>query len=644
MIVWRASTVKKTVDYQGIKVHVDRPKGTIQSGVDESGQAWSRTYQIDYGFLPGTKGGDGEELDAFLGEDPEAPQAWMCKQSKADGSFDEHKLMLGFRSANEARLAYAAHIPEKFLREMHGIRVDSVRALRGIDPTGKAAKDMTHGSTGTQADLFYSRDSLHRPDGLCVREAVVSSVREEQREIDFICSTDSVDSYEEVVKQNWDLKRFNRNPVALFAHDRHALPIGQWKGMTAASGALCGTLKVATSAANPIAEQIWQSFKEGTLRAVSVGFIPHKVSYEDVDGKERCVLDENELYECSVVPIPANGDAIAKMRARALEERNAVTYEATPVVEGAWDAANAEKRLRKWASSDGSGSADSIDWNKYKKGFAWYDLQQSHTFAGFRLPHHDIRDGKLVTHKGGVEAAGGAIQGARGGVKIPESEIGAVKAHLAKHYKQFGAVAPWDEPAKAAAPQTEGTPKMKTKDDGDDEMMNCPKCSESIPVGGKSKKEIDAIVTRETAPHMERVVTVETRIKAVETERDASRVELTERTTERDAARKERDEAKTALQSMAFELQIDPLIGTKCAPAEKDGLVAMARHFASQADGADKWAKHLDGVKAREDMAMRTGTPVIGSEKGAPRLNQSQLQDDDSAAIASIKSFGDSPN
>jgi HK97 family phage prohead protease len=157
----------------------------------------------------------------------------------------------------------------------------------------------------------------NRPANFCVREAYLRTTRDAAREADFVCSTDAIDSYNEVVMQNWRLERFNQNPVALFGHDKSQLPIGQWKNVRVEGGQLVGTLKLASAAANPLSECVWNSIQEKTLRAVSVGFVPHKVGVESVDGDERVVLDDNELFEISVVPIPANPDAVALMRARA---------------------------------------------------------------------------------------------------------------------------------------------------------------------------------------------------------------------------------------------------------------------------------------------------------------------------------------
>ncbi len=157
-------------------------------------------------------------------------------------------------------------------------------------------------------------DMLSRAFGL-------KTLNDEERTVDFIASTDALDSYEEVVEQDWNLKRFKKNPVVLFGHQSRDLPVGSCTRCEVVKAGdkmqLECTVKFADAAANPMAEQVWQSVKQGTLRAVSVGFTPGDVRFEKRDGKGVYVLSKNELHEISVVPIPANPEALAKMRSKA---------------------------------------------------------------------------------------------------------------------------------------------------------------------------------------------------------------------------------------------------------------------------------------------------------------------------------------
>ncbi len=124
---------KKRV-FHDIELAIDRPKGFVQRGKAADGTEWERTYLYDYGEIPGTQGGDGEGLDVFVGDDEAASNAYWILQIKADGSFDEYKVLLGFTDGGAAREAYVAHIPEKFLGGMAMTSVEMIKALIGLAP------------------------------------------------------------------------------------------------------------------------------------------------------------------------------------------------------------------------------------------------------------------------------------------------------------------------------------------------------------------------------------------------------------------------------------------------------------------------------------------------------------------------------
>lgn len=131
-----AKAMKKTT-FQGVPITVDRPKGFVQRGTDAQGQPWTREYKVDYGYIPRTKGGDGEGLDVFLGPDPKAPTTYWVAQKKDDGSFDEYKVFMGFSTPDEARATYTDHIPEKFFGEMFPVGIEQVKALLNQEPEHK---------------------------------------------------------------------------------------------------------------------------------------------------------------------------------------------------------------------------------------------------------------------------------------------------------------------------------------------------------------------------------------------------------------------------------------------------------------------------------------------------------------------------
>jgi hypothetical protein len=131
-----ADSVKKKVVFQGVEIHLDRPKGLVMTGEDKEGKPWTREYLYDYGFIPKTLGGDGDGLDVFIGPHKDATETYWATQNKDDGSFDEYKVFMGFSSRAAAEAAFREHIPLKFLGSMVSMRLDMMKAMLGMNPTG----------------------------------------------------------------------------------------------------------------------------------------------------------------------------------------------------------------------------------------------------------------------------------------------------------------------------------------------------------------------------------------------------------------------------------------------------------------------------------------------------------------------------
>jgi HK97 family phage prohead protease len=102
-----------------------------------------------------------------------------------------------------------------------------------------------------------------------------------------------------------------------------------------------------------------------------------------------------------------------------------------------WDSSAALGRVRKWASSDGSGDVDTLDWEKYKEAFLWYDPQDDSSLQGFKLPMADITEGKLYAVPRAIFAVAAVLQGARGGVQISPEDQDHVKDTVDRYYEKM---------------------------------------------------------------------------------------------------------------------------------------------------------------------------------------------------------------
>lgn len=97
--------------WHGREIVIENPRGSIRSGTNKTtGKQWSVVMPHHYGYFRQTESeADGDHIDCFVGRHPESEVVFVIDQKKKDGdTFDEHKCMVGFRSAGEAKAAYLA--------------------------------------------------------------------------------------------------------------------------------------------------------------------------------------------------------------------------------------------------------------------------------------------------------------------------------------------------------------------------------------------------------------------------------------------------------------------------------------------------------------------------------------------------------
>lgn len=93
-------------------ITIENPKGSTRSGVDADGKPWETTMTHTYGYIRGTEAPDGDHIDVYLSSDIDAwegRKVFVVDQYNPDGSFDEHKVMLGFNDRDEAFNAYLSN-------------------------------------------------------------------------------------------------------------------------------------------------------------------------------------------------------------------------------------------------------------------------------------------------------------------------------------------------------------------------------------------------------------------------------------------------------------------------------------------------------------------------------------------------------
>lgn len=132
---------KDAIDLPRIKIGgmvaaIENPRGSIRQG--KSGD-WKVKMPHHYGFIKGTKGADGDEVDCFIGPNLKSNRAFVVNQVNQSGGFDEHKCLLGFNSASQAKKAYLDSYKPGWdgLGSLHAMHINDFKAWLANGDTTK---------------------------------------------------------------------------------------------------------------------------------------------------------------------------------------------------------------------------------------------------------------------------------------------------------------------------------------------------------------------------------------------------------------------------------------------------------------------------------------------------------------------------
>ncbi len=169
----------------------------------------------------------------------------------------------------------------------------------------------------TLKEYLKTRDGANNGDSLFSDSLCVKDVDGEERTVTAFISTDRIDRMKEVLlPKGAKIVEFLRNPVVPWAHNSFAPPVGKAKWLKKTKNSLIAKVQFATTER---AEEIWQLFRQGFLKAFSVGFKPidgHAPTEKEIKKNPawagaEWIFTEWELLEFSPVTIPANPDALA---------------------------------------------------------------------------------------------------------------------------------------------------------------------------------------------------------------------------------------------------------------------------------------------------------------------------------------------
>lgn len=155
---------KGKVRLHGLEISIENPKGSTRSGKSKGGKEWSVEMQHHYGYIKRTESeADGDHVDVFIGDHPESEIVFVVDQQTEGGRFDEHKCMIGFTNADDAKAGYLANYSPGW-SGFGGIKEMTVADF----------VDWVHnGDTGSRVATDYSRpSSTPAPDPLTIHTLI----------------------------------------------------------------------------------------------------------------------------------------------------------------------------------------------------------------------------------------------------------------------------------------------------------------------------------------------------------------------------------------------------------------------------------------------------------------------------------------
>lgn len=99
---------KGRLAWKGLTLVIETPKGAVRSGTAGDGTKWSVVMKSSYGYIKGyTSEADGDPIDVFINHDnPNSELIFVVDQVNPDGSWDEHKAMIGWSDIKSAEAGY----------------------------------------------------------------------------------------------------------------------------------------------------------------------------------------------------------------------------------------------------------------------------------------------------------------------------------------------------------------------------------------------------------------------------------------------------------------------------------------------------------------------------------------------------------
>lgn len=190
---------KGHITIDGYNITIENPKGSERNGTDKDGNKWSVTMNNDYGYIRGTEGVDGDHVDVFLSDNPESGDVFVIDQVNPDGTFDEHKVMYGFKSALAAKRAYMANYSKDWTGLGNITRVSKEEFKKWVNSSRRKTKPFAE-YKDVKGEAQKEEDGI-RPDEGVLDYAKRVAEREQKKEYGSQNKVVSTERYEELRKR-----------------------------------------------------------------------------------------------------------------------------------------------------------------------------------------------------------------------------------------------------------------------------------------------------------------------------------------------------------------------------------------------------------------------------------------------------------
>jgi hypothetical protein len=231
---------KAHIRLHGLAISIENPKGSIRSGVNSfTGERWQRRMTAHYGYIRGYQGADKDQLDVFIGPEPESQRVYIVNQIVPEtGAFDEHKAILGCGNLEDAKALYLSNYQKgwKGIGNIKALSIDEFKDWLEEGDLKHAKKAFQQKLSGGLADKRDPKDFDRAKLEAGIRvELEHTDDRELATEIAMDHLTEQQDYYEklkQVEKSSFMLQAENetirRNKNKPQAKERHRFKPAQW--------------------------------------------------------------------------------------------------------------------------------------------------------------------------------------------------------------------------------------------------------------------------------------------------------------------------------------------------------------------------------------------------------------------------------